>query len=181
MKYRWFQATTLHYYTNVGVKLRTQVTALIPGLVARLFLFWWLIFAASSFLAVVYLICNRHVLAWVEINKVAFLTTNHCQADDKAREELLNRIRTSQPTDADIQVLHWRILVDTSLPAFDWASRMFPTHKQVKEYNNQHLALLTSSPLVTMQPQHKLPHEWTDSAIKINWWFWHTQRTIVSL
>jgi len=77
--------------------------------------------------------------------KVAFLTTNHRQADDKTWAELLNRIRTGQPTDADIQALHQRTLVDTSLPAFDSALRIFPTRKQVKEYNDQRLALLTST------------------------------------
>ena len=74
------------------------------------------------------------------------LTTNHRQADDRVWADILNRIRLGQPSDADIQALQQRTRVDTSVPLFDTALRIFPTRKQVKEYNNERLALLTSQP-----------------------------------
>ena len=76
---------------------------------------------------------------------VSLLTTNHRQANDKTWAEILNRIRTGQPTDADIDALKQRTTIDTSVPPFDTALRIFPTRKQVKEYNDQCLTLLTSS------------------------------------
>ncbi len=76
---------------------------------------------------------------------VSFLTTNHRQADDKTWAAILNRIRTGQPTDTDIDILKQRTTVDTSVPPFDTALRIFPTRKQVKEYNDERLTLLTSS------------------------------------
>ena len=76
---------------------------------------------------------------------VNLLTTNHRQAGDKTWAETLNRIRTGRPTDADISILQQRTTVDTSVPPFDTALRIFPTRKQVKEYNNERLTLLTSS------------------------------------
>ena len=73
---------------------------------------------------------------------VSLLTTNHRQADDKTWAEILNRIRIGQPTDADIDALKQRTTVDTP---FDTALRIFPTRKQVKEYNDERLNVLTSS------------------------------------
>ena len=75
---------------------------------------------------------------------VALLTTNHRQAKDKIWAEILNRIHTGQPTDADIEILTQRTSVNTSIPPFDTALRIFPTHKQVKVYNEQYLNHLTS-------------------------------------
>lgn len=76
---------------------------------------------------------------------VGFLTTNHRQADDKTWADILNRIRIGQPTDADIDLLHHRTTIDTSTPPFDSALRIYPTRKQVKEYNEERLTHLTSS------------------------------------
>ena len=76
---------------------------------------------------------------------VSLLTTNHRQAGDKTWAELLNRLRTGQPTDADIDTLRERATVDSSQPSFDTALRIFPTRKQVKEYNNQCFTVLTAS------------------------------------
>ena len=73
------------------------------------------------------------------------LTTNHRQAGDKTWAEILNRIRTGQLADTDIEALKQRTTVDTSVPPFDTALRIFPTRKQVKDYNDERLALLTSS------------------------------------
>ena len=81
---------------------------------------------------------------WKKFN-VSLLTTNHHQADDKTWAEILNRIRTGQPTDADIDALKQRTTVDTTVAPFDTALRIYPTRKQVKEYNDERLALLTSS------------------------------------
>ena len=75
----------------------------------------------------------------------SLLTTNHRQAGDKTSAELLNRLRTGPPTDADIDTLRERATVDSSQPPFDTALRIFPTRKQVKEYNNQCFTLLTAS------------------------------------
>ena len=66
---------------------------------------------------------------------VSLLTTNHRQAEDKTWAEILNRIRTGQPTDTDIEMLKGRTSIDTSIPPFDTAIRIFPTRAQVKEYN----------------------------------------------
>ena len=57
----------------------------------------------------------------------------------------LNRIRIGQPTDIDIDTLKQRTAVDTKVPPFDTALRIFPTRKQVKEYNDERLTILTSS------------------------------------
>ena len=67
---------------------------------------------------------------------VALLMTNHRQAEDKIWAEILNRIRTGQPTDVDIEILTQWTSVNTAIPPFDTALRIFPTHKQVMEYNN---------------------------------------------
>lgn len=53
--------------------------------------------------------------------------------------------RTGQPTNADIDTLKERTTVDTSVPPFDTALRIFPTRKQVKEYNDKRFTLLTST------------------------------------
>ena len=76
---------------------------------------------------------------------MALLTTNHRQAEDRTWAEMLNRIRIGQPTESDIEALQQRTTVDTSLPPFNTALRIYPTRKQVKEYNTERLALLTSS------------------------------------
>ena len=76
---------------------------------------------------------------------MCLLTTNHRQAGDKTWAEILNRIRTGEPTDSDIAALEQRTTVDTSIPPFCNALRIFPTRKQVKQYNDERLALLTSS------------------------------------
>lgn len=74
----------------------------------------------------------------------SLLTTNHRQADDRVWADILNRIRIGQPSSSDIEVLQQQTTIDTSLPPFDSALRIFPTRKQVKEYNNKRLLLLTS-------------------------------------
>ena len=76
--------------------------------------------------------------------EVSLLTTNHRQAGDKTWAEILNRIRTGEPTDSDIAALEQRTTVDTSIPPFDTALRIFPTRKKVKEYNDHRLTVLTS-------------------------------------
>jgi len=50
-----------------------------------------------------------------------------------------------QPTDTDIDAFKQWITVDTSWHHLTLLCRIFPTRKQVKEYNDQCLTLLTSS------------------------------------
>ena len=77
--------------------------------------------------------------------KPAFLTTNHRQAEDKSWAETLNRIRIGQPSESDIANLNERKNIDVTVPPFNTALRIYPTRKQVKEYNAQRLTELTSS------------------------------------
>ena len=81
---------------------------------------------------------------------VSFLTTNHRQADDRTWACILNRICTGDPTDDDIEILRLRILVDTSVPPFDTALRVFPTRKQVTEYNEHRLSSLVSQMFIPL-------------------------------
>ena len=59
--------------------------------------------------------------------------------------ETLNRVRVGQPTNADIESLQQRTLIDTSIPPFANALRIFPTRKQVKVFNEQRLNALAST------------------------------------
>ena len=98
-----------------------------------------------------YIFDTRHPESylWQQFD-VSFLTTNHRQADDRTWACILNRIRTGEPTNDDIEVLRQRTLVDTSVPPFDTALRVFPTRKQVKEYNEHRLSILVTSSIYTI-------------------------------
>ena len=97
-------------------------------------------------------------IAYVKISMLSgrnfdFVNKRLCEIKDTTSDptvlsELLNRLRTGQPTDADIDTLRERATVDSSQPPFDTALRIFPTRKQVKEYNNQcfTVASQTASP-----------------------------------
>lgn len=93
-----------------------------------------------------YIFDTRHPESylWQQFD-VSFLTTNQRQAGDRTWASILNRIRTGEPTNDDIEVLRQRTLVDTSVPPFDTALRVFPTRKQVKQYNEHCLSTIATN------------------------------------
>ena len=76
---------------------------------------------------------------------MAILTTNHHQAEDKLWAEKLNRVRVGQPTNADIDSLQQRTLINTSLPSVANLLKIIPTRKQVKQFNEQRWNALAST------------------------------------
>ena len=73
-----------------------------------------------------------------------FVNKRLCEMKNTARDPTVLLGGLSQPTDTDIDTLKQRATADSSLPPFDTALRIFPTRKQVKEYN-QCFTVLTAS------------------------------------
>lgn len=76
---------------------------------------------------------------WITHFYPIFLTTNMRQSNDPSYAQLLNRVRTGNPTLDDIQMLKQRTEIPIDTEPFASAIRLFPTRLQCSEYNSKKL------------------------------------------